>query len=198
MNELDKQDSKVSAIFSLGAFVEDQLEKYRKELLGLEGTKQALVVLANKLEGYIQTIDEELTNKKITFNESSVAKRHVATCIRIIKDLCEASIKQQTIAEGKIAASDFYVQKFKEMYDEEKAAKNKLKEKEDAEATAELAKQPVMQVSTDVVENNSTSVETTVVPESVNEKGTKKLLKNGLKDLSVKKPRKPYKKSVKK
>lgn len=127
MENFDKQDGKISAIYTLGAYIEDQLEKYRKELLGLEGTKQALSVLANKLETYITVIDTELTEKKITFTESSVSKRHVATCIRIIKELGDNAMKQQTLAEGKISASDFYVQKFKAMFDEEKQTLEALK-----------------------------------------------------------------------
>jgi len=147
MENFDKQDGKISAIYTLGAYIEDQLEKYRKELLGLEGTKQALSVLANKLETYITVIDTELTEKKITFTESSVAKRHVATCIRIIKELGDSAMKQQTLAEGKISASDFYVQKFKEMFDEEKQTLDTLKHPKAVEALPEqLAAAPESEV----------------------------------------------------
>ncbi len=124
---LEKQDGKISAIFTLGSFVEDSVEKYRKELLGLEGTRQALFVLVQKLEEYIIMVDRELETRIITMSEAAVAKRHIATCVGVVRSLAQQSDVQLHQAEGKIAASDKFVSDLKKFFDEEKATLEEMK-----------------------------------------------------------------------
>lgn len=114
-----KQQGKTSTLFSLGVFIEDTLERYKKELYGLEGTKQALLVLVKKFEEYILVIDRELESNEITISEAASAKRHVATCVGIVRELARASESQYYQAQGKVAASDRFVVDIKKMFDEE-------------------------------------------------------------------------------
>lgn len=148
---IEKQDGKISAIFTLGSFIEDSLEKYRKELLGLEGTRQALFVLVQKFEEYVQVLDKELETKIITMSEASVAKRHVITCIGIVRALAQSSDTQLHQAEGKVAAADKFVTDLKKFFDEEKQALDDLKKEniklaEVAAQKPEEAKAPIKKV----------------------------------------------------
>lgn len=124
---VSKQEGKVSTLFSLGAFVEDGLEKYKRELYGLEGTKQALAILAKKLEEYIVVVDQELEIGKISMSEANVAKRHVATCVGVVRELLKASESQHYQAQGKISASDRLVVDIKKMFDEESLELDRLR-----------------------------------------------------------------------
>jgi hypothetical protein len=135
---VEKQDGKIAAIFTLGSFIEDSLEKYKKELLGLEGTRQALFVLVKKFEEYIMMVDKELETKVITMSEASVAKRHVITCIGIVRSLAVLSDTQLHQTEGKISAADKFVTDLKKFFDEEKTSLVKMNQVKDDILKAEM------------------------------------------------------------
>jgi len=124
----ERQEEKVSTIFSLGAFIENDLERCKKEMLGLEGTKQALYAIINKFEEYVRVIDSELEKHEITMSESRVAKRHIVGCINIIKDFSRIAEMQLTQTQGKISMCDKFVTDFKKMWDEEMGELKKAKE----------------------------------------------------------------------
>lgn len=114
------QQGRTSAVFTVGARVDDLKETYEREANNLEAMKLAFGMAGKALENYKLQMTKELEEAKIPLKEAEFGKVYVNRCIDIMRQLFNDTEAKRLQAKGASEAMKQAVDSIKRVYDEER------------------------------------------------------------------------------